>query len=316
MNIFCKILGIQKPIIQAPMLWITSPKLVAAVSNAGGLGVIGPNGGYKKPVTSVKDTVDEMRKTIRKTRELTDKPFGMNVAPARYDPAGYSKAILKLCKEEGVKILAAAGNISPEEFRQWKEDGFTLIAREINPTVRGAKEAEKAGADIIVATGCDEGGCMPSLVNGMASITALISDAVKIPVLAAGGIVNEKLVRAAIAVGAEGVYVGTRFMTSKECRLAQNFKEDIMNADPDEYIPFQIWNGENRWRSTPHKVAREALEENKKGNLNPSVGNCFKGWIEGDMDASSNTMANTSSLIHSIDSCKDIVNELAKPFKC
>jgi enoyl-[acyl-carrier protein] reductase II len=123
-NRICKILKISKPIIQAPMAWITSPKLVAAVSNAGGLGVIGPNCGLKKPVSSVKDTVEEMRKSIRKTRELTTKPFAMNVFTSAYDPFGYSKNIIDLCKEENVNILALIGGTSPKEIKKLKKRWF------------------------------------------------------------------------------------------------------------------------------------------------------------------------------------------------
>jgi len=313
-NRICKILNISKPIIQAPMAWITSPKLVSAVSNAGGLGVIGPNCGIKKPVSSVKDTIEEMRKSIRKTHELTTKPFAMNVFTSAYDPFGYSKNIIELCKEENVKILALIGGTSPKEIKKLKEDGFTVIAREINPTVKGAIAAEKAGADIIVATGCDEGGAMPYLVNGMASITALISDAVKIPVLSAGGIVNAKLAGAAKAAGAEGLYVGSRFMLSKECRLAQTIKDQILHTHPDDYIVNIILNGTSRMRTPPSDVAKRGLELNKKGNLNPPLGDSFKSMIQGDKTQGSASICNAISLVKTIDSCEDIVKELAKPF--
>ena len=232
MNRVCEILGITKPVIQAPMAWITSPELAAAVSNAGGLGVLGTSAGSEEIKRGLEETVEDMRLAVRKTRELTDKPFGVNVFPSVIDPYGFSKAIIEMLKEENVKILVVAGAIVPEEFRAWKADGFTLIVREMNPTVRGAIEAEKAGADIIVATGCDEGGCMPSLTSGTTAVTALLSEYVNIPVLAAGGIVNEKMALAAKVVGAEGVFVGTRFILSKECRAADATKADIMATHP------------------------------------------------------------------------------------
>jgi len=313
-NRVCKILGIQKPVIQAPMAWITSPKLVAAVSNAGGLGVLGTCAGFDRQVSTVKETIDEMRKSIRKTRELTNKPFGVNVFPSAIDPYGFSKATVDLCREENVKVLVSAGTIAPDEFKQWKNQGFTLIVREQNPTVRGAIEAEKAGADIIVATGCDEGGCMPTNATGTTAITALISDAVKIPVLAAGGIINEKFAKAAAILGAEGAFVGTRFILSKENPAAANVKQDIINTHPDDFLVYDYANGTARWRTTPHKVGYEGIEANKKGNNNPTAGNFFLGLIKGNLDASVNTVCNVSPLIKSIDSCKDIVNEIAKGF--
>jgi enoyl-[acyl-carrier protein] reductase II len=294
------------------MYWLTSPKLVAAVSNAGGLGVLGPCGGFSKPVSTLKETTEEMRKTIRKTRELTDKPFGMNINSP--DPIGFSKELVKLCKEENVKILVSAGDLALDDYKKWKEEGFTVISRELNPTVRGAIEAEKAGVDIIVATGCDEGGCMPILATGTTAITALISDAVKVPVLAAGGIVNEKFAKAAAAVGAEGAYVGTRFILSKENPAADNVKKDILNTHPDDFIVYTHMAGHSRWRATPHRIAKANLEENRKGNNNPPTGDFYKCVIKGDLDASVNSVCNVIPLIKSIDSCKDIVNEIARGF--
>ncbi|ORX87329.1 inosine monophosphate dehydrogenase [Anaeromyces robustus] len=158
MNRVCQILGIEKQIIQAPMGWITTPKMMAAVSNAGGLGIFGSCAGFKKPITTVDDTVEEMRKTIHKTKKLTSKPFGMNISPKIDDPYGFSKATIKLCKEEGIKILALVGTHAPEDIKRLKNEGFTILYRQSNPTIKESIEAEKAGADIIMATGCDNGG--------------------------------------------------------------------------------------------------------------------------------------------------------------
>ncbi|MBQ1266542.1 MAG: nitronate monooxygenase [Proteobacteria bacterium] len=313
-NRVCEILNIQYPVIQGPMAWITSSGLVAAVSNAGGLGVLGTSADFTEMIKDLSANVEEMRKTIRRTRTLTDKPFGINVFPAAADPYGFSKAMIALAKEEGVNILVVAGNVSPDEIKQWKKDGFIVIMREANPTVRGAQLAEAAGADIIVATGCDEGGCMPYLSTGTTAITALLADAVKIPVLAAGGIVNAKLAKAAQVVGAEGVFVGTRFTMSKECRAADATKQDILNTHPDDYIVFTQSGGTCKWRTTPHKYGKEGLEANRRGDLNPPSGSFYYGMLKGDMDAGVNTISNTSSLIKSIDSCEDIVKELGEVF--
>ena len=211
-------------------------------------------------------------------------------------------------------ILVVAGNVSPDEIRKWKRDGFTVIMREANPTVRGALLAQEAGADIIVATGCDEGGCMPSLSTGTIAITALLSDAVDIPVLAAGGIVNEQLARAAKIVGAEGVFVGTRFSLSKECRAADETKRDIMETHPDDFIVFTQSNGYSKWRTTPHKYGIEGLKANRNGDMDPPSGSFYYGMLKGDPDAGVNTVSNLSGLIRSIDPCEVIVKELGAPF--
>lgn len=149
----------------------------------------------------------------------------------------------------------------------------------------------------------------------MAAVTALFAANVNVPVLSAGGIVNEAMARASHAVGAEGAYVGSRFIVSKECRAAQNVKEDLLETHPDDMVVFTQWNGVSKWRSTPHKAALEALEENKKGNLNPSAGSLFAGMYKGDLDASVNSACDVISLVKSIDSCADIVNELAKGYE-
>lgn len=315
MNRVCEILGITKPVVQAPMTWITNPELVAAVSNAGGLGVLGFNAGFETGKATPEETAEEMRKIIRKTKELTDKPFGMNVMTAAIDGAGFSRATIRICKEEGVMILAAVGTLDAAQVREWKESGFKIIYRDMYPTVASAKAAEAAGVDILVATGCDEGGAMPMESTGTMVKTALIADAVSIPVLAAGGIVNEAMARASACVGAEGAYAGTRFILSKECRAAQATKDDILATGADDLIVLTEADGYMRWRSTPHAVAKNAVAENAKGNLKPSTGSFYAGMLKGDMEAGINTVSSAASLIKSIDTCAEIVEELARGYE-
>lgn len=316
MNRVCEILGITKPVVQAPMTWITSAELAAAVSNAGGLGILGFNAGFEQGKATPEETAEEMRKVVRRTKELTDKPFGMNVMTAAIDGAGFSKATIRMCKEEGVAVLAAIGTLDADQVREWKEDGFKVIYRDMNPTVASAKAAEAAGVDILVATGCDEGGGMPAETTGTIVKTALIADAVSIPVLAAGGIVNEAMAKASACVGAEGAYVGTRFILSEECRAAMSVKEDILNTGADDLVVLTEANGYMKWRSTPHKTALNAVEENRKGNLSPSTGSFYAGMLKGDLEAGINTVSSAASLIRSIDSCEVIVSELARGYGC
>ena len=316
MNRVCEILGITKPVVQAPMTWITSPELAAAVSNAGGLGILGFNAGFEEGKATPEETAEEMRKMVRRTKKLTDKPFGMNVMTSAFDGTGFSKATIEICKEEGVPVLAAIGAIDTDQIREWKETGFKVIYRDMYPTVASAKAAEAAGVDILVATGCDEGGGMPVEATGTMVKTALIAEAVSIPVLAAGGIVNEAMAKASACVGAEGAYAGTRFVLSKECRAAQATKEDVLNTGADDLIVLTEANGYLKWRCTPHKVAQEAIAENQKGNLAPSTGSFYFGMLKGDMEAGINTVSSAASLIKSIDSCEEIVNELARGYGC
>ena len=315
-NRVCEILGIEKPVVQAPMTWITSPELAAAVSNAGGLGVLGFNAGFEAGKATPEETAEEMRTVIRRTKELTDKPFGMNVMTAPTDGAGFSKATIQVCKEEGVPVLVAIGTLDAEQIKAWKEADFKVIYRDMYPTVASAKAAEAAGVDILVATGCDEGGGMPTEATGTMVKTALFADAVSIPVLAAGGIVNEAMARASACVGAEGAYAGTRFILSKECRAAQSTKEDILATGADDLIVLTEADGYLKWRCTPHKEAKEAVAENQRGNLKPATGSFFAGMLKGDMEAGINTVSSAASLIRSIDSCAEIVDELSRGYSC
>lgn len=314
-NRVCEILGIEKPVVQAPMTWLTSAEMVAAVSNAGGLGVLGFNGGFESGKATPEETAEEMRKVIRRTKELTDKPFGMNVMTSAFDAAGFSKATIQVCEEEKVPVLVAIGALDAAQIKEWKDAGFKIVYRDMAPTVASAKAAEEAGVDILVATGCDEGGGMPVEETGTIVKTAILVDAVDIPVLAAGGIVNEAMAKASACVGAEGAYAGTRFVLSTECRAAQATKDDILNTGSDDLIVLTEGGGFLKWRSTPHKVAKDAIEENQKGNLQPSTGSFFDGMLKGDMDAGINTVSSAASLIRSIDSCKDIVDELARGYE-
>jgi len=285
MNRVCKILGITKPVVQAPLLMITSPKLCAAVSNAGGLGCLGINI-YGKPEA----TLAGMRKSIQETKKLTDKPFAINAFPKAGDHFGLKDGLINICKEEGVKVIVFVGETSEKEIKELKQQGFTVIARELTPTIKGAQKAERAGADIIVATGCDEGGIMPSNHTGTISQVALLSDAVKVPILAAGAIINEKMAKASAIVGAEGAFVGTRFILSEENPVPPMAKKDILNTPADDYIVAPFMNGFAR-----HKKSPEKAKNNGFGN---------------------NTLAvcNLAPLIKSIEPCKKIVEEIARGY--
>ncbi len=206
-NRICQILGIEKPVIQGPLSWLTDARLVAAVSNAGGLGVLGPNAGLTADtaVSTPEETAEKMREEIRKTKRLTEKPFGVNLIPTAVNDV-WTGPILQVVKDEGVRAVVytgyGEGSIIPALFRELKEAGIAIIYRDINPTPENTCLAEEMGADIIVATGFDEGGTLPATALGTFSIVPLIADAVKhIPVMAAGGITDNRTARAAHALG-------------------------------------------------------------------------------------------------------------------
>ena len=155
---------------------------------------------------------------------------------------------------------------------------------------------------------------MPHLSTGTTAATALLSEYVSIPVLAAGGIVNEKMAKAAQVVGAEGVFVGTRFILSEECRAADKTKQDILNTHPDDYLVFTQSNGYSKWRTVPNKIGREGVEANSSGDFDPPSGSFFYGMLKGDPDAGVNTVCNVASLVKSIDPCEKILKELGSIF--
>ena len=221
-NRVARILGIEKPVVQGPLSWLTDARLVAAVGNAGGLGVLGPNAGLTAAtaVSTPEATAEKMREEIRKTKQLTEKPFGVNLIPTAENDI-WTPAILPVIKEEGVKVVVytgyGEGSLKPALFDELKAAGITIIYRDINPTPENSRRAEQAGADIIVATGFDEGGTLPGTALGTFTIVPLIVDAVqRVPVMAAGGITDARGARAVHALGAEGVFAGSVFISTIE----------------------------------------------------------------------------------------------------
>lgn len=316
MNRVCEILGIESPVVQAPMLWLTSPELAAAVSEAGGLGVLGVGAGSTEPEGSREATNEAFRRAVQRVKELTDKPFGVNLMTAASDPKGHNADTIAIMKEEGVAAVVLVGDVFADgEIAALKSDGFKVVARQLNPTVAGAKRLQELGADIVVATGCDEGGVMPAGATGTMSMVALMCDAVDIPVLAAGGIVNEQFARASAILGAEGAFAGTRFILSQECRAAQATKQDLLDTPADDMAIITVWGGGGRWRTTPTAKAIEAAQANAAGDLNPDQGDYRRSELLGELDEGINSASSVISLVKSIAPCAEIVAELARGYE-
>lgn len=316
MNRVCEVLGIEKPVVQAPMLWLTSPELAAAVSNAGGLGTLGVGAGTMEPLPTREENDEAFRQAIRRTKELTAKPFGINLMTAASDPKNHNTQTIAALKEEGIDIVVLVGDIFGEdEIASLKADGFKVVARQLNPTIEGAKRLEALGADVIVATGCDEGGVMPAGSTGTMAMVALMAEAVNIPVLAAGGIVNGKFAKASAVLGAEGAFAGTRFILSEECRAAMATKQNLLDTPQDAFVTITVWGGGGRWRTTPTAKAVQAAQENLAGNLNPDQGDYRLSELMGQLDDGINSASSVVSLVESIDPCADIVAELARGYE-
>lgn len=312
MNRVTEVLGIKYPIIQAPMSWVTSAELVAAVSNAGGMGVLGPHAGQNINSNDPEEIGERLRKEIQKTKQLTNKPFGVNYLLVEDSQEDHptTNQILKVCIEENVKVIVAVGFPNEQGIKKLKELGFTVIFRDTNPTVTGAKAAEAAGADIIVATGFEAGGVAPSNQVGTMTIVPLIVDAVSIPVMATGGIVDKRTVNAAFALGAEGVYLGTRFIVTKESPASEVSKQDIIKHGSEDLILIKTTFG-SFLRSTPHTLALQTKKLASEGGSAEIRGQAFKlGMLDGKLDEGIINVSSSIDHIKEIKTCKEIVNEL------
>lgn len=321
-NRICQILGIEKPVIQGPLSWLTDARLVAAVSNAGGLGVLGPNAGLtaETAVSTPEETAEKMREEIRKTKKLTEKPFGVNLIPTPENDI-WTPPILQVIKEEGVKAVVytgyGEGAIITSLFNELKASGIAIIYRDINPTPENTRLAEKAGADIIVATGFDEGGTLPGTALGTFSIVPLIADSVKsVPVMAAGGITDSRTARAAHALGAEGVFAGSVFIGTEESRVPQSVKDKIINANGLDLLLFRTL--PDYYRSLPGKLADKLVSMDKAGASNEELAQTMGGlrglrigMLEGNTDEGYIALGTGIGNIRSIKSVAEVVNELA-----
>lgn len=295
-NVFCNMVGIEYPIIQGAMAWIADSSLAAAVSNAGGLGII----------ASGNAPVDVVREEIRRAKQLTDKPFGVNIMLL----SSNAEEVAKLVCEEGVKVVTTGAGNPGKYINMWKEHGVKVIP--VVASVALAKRMERAGVDAVIAEGCESGGHVGELTT-MALVPQVV-DAVNIPVIAAGGIGDKRGVGAAFMLGASGVQVGTRFLVAKECTVHQNYKNKVLNAkDIDTVVT---------GRSTGHPVrvlrnrlsrkfqilekeeaSIEQLDELGKGAL-------VKAVKEGDTDNGSVMAGQIAGLISKEETCKEIIEEM------
>ena len=205
-------LGIEYPVFQGGMAWVADASLAAAVSNAGGLGII----------SSINAGTEAVRNEIRKCKELTDRPFGVNIMLQ----APNAPEIARMVIEEGVKILTTGAGSPAQYMAAWKEAGIKVIP--VVASVALALKMQSAGADAVVAEGAESGGHVGELHT--MSLVPQVVDAVEIPVIAAGGICDGRGAAAAFMLGADAIQVGTRFLSAAECNVHEAYKEKILKA--------------------------------------------------------------------------------------
>jgi enoyl-[acyl-carrier protein] reductase II len=315
------ILGIEKPVIGAAMSWVSDANWVAAISNAGGMGVLGPNCGDVTVTNDPQETGERLRREIRKTRELTKKPFAVNyLLPIEGIEVTFTfaKPIYKILQEEHVEIVLTSGaTANVGEIERLKSDGFKVIHRDICPTVESLKLAESLGVDVLIATGYEAGGHMSQHKISLLSLFPQARKAIHAPLVAAGGICNASGARAVVAMGAEGVYVGTRFVVTKENPASEACKKAIIDAKAEELVEFRALVG--HMRTTPNKIGVQCEKMSREGASASEIGAVYAGgfmtgMLLGDLENGIVSVSEAIGAIKNIKTCKEIVDDLSSAF--
>ncbi|WP_221568265.1 nitronate monooxygenase family protein [Alkalihalobacillus sp. TS-13] len=305
MNPLYQLLKIKYPIIQGGMGNVSNAPLTAAISEAGGLGTIGI--GTFQP--------DEIEDLIKRTKELTDKPFAVNI-PLNVSPSVNEAAVLMLQYKVPVVVLSA-GNPAPF-IPKFKERGVRVIC--VVASVKHARKAEEAGADIIVAEGYEAAGINATEESTTMTLIPQVADAVDIPVVAAGGIGDGRGLAAALALGASGVQMGTRFIATQEGVFHENYKQKLIEAgDTETTIVGRSYGKIRRLMKTPY--AKQLLEEEANGaDLQSFVAKTTeefhrKGAVEGDLEEGFINSGQIAGLIRDIPTVSELLERMMSELK-
>ena len=291
-----ELLGIEYPIIQGGMAWVAEYHLASAVSEAGGLGLIG---GANAPGDVVRDY-------IRKTKERTSKPFGVNVMLM----SPYADDVAKVVVEEGVKVVTTGAGNPGKYMDMWKSAGIKVIP--VVASVALAKMMEKAGADAVVAEGTESGGHIGEATT--MTLVPQVVDAVKIPVIAAGGIADGRGMAAAFMLGAEAVQVGTRFVVAKESIVHENYKQRIIKAkDIDSTVTGRSHG--HPVRCLRNQMTREYVKLEQEGKSFEeleylTLGALRKAVVYGDVTHGTVMGGQIAGMINKEQTCKEIIDEM------
>lgn len=243
-NRLCELLGIEYPIVQAPMNWITGADLAAAVSNAGGLGTLGPNAGMTTITTDVVETGERLRQQIRKVKELTNKPFAVNFPIGMEGVEGeggrkYSQQCVQVAIEEGIPVAITSVG-SPNVYTENLKNAGIKVLHAVS-TAGQAKKAADLGVDGVVCEGYEGGGHKATTELTTMTMIPMTADIVDIPIVAAGGIADARGMVAALALGADGVYIGTRFIATHECDAHPKVKQAIIDGTDACTVSVKKW---------------------------------------------------------------------------
>lgn len=297
-NEICKLLNIKYPILQGGMAWIGTSELASAVSNAGGLGIIGA--GHMPP--------DALRAEIRKVKGWTDKPFGVNVMLM----SPFVKEVMQVVLEEKVPVVTTGAGNPGEYVPELKEIGTKVIP--VVASVALAKRLVRSGADAVIAEGMESGGHIGEITT-MALVPQVV-DAVEVPVIAAGGIADSRGVAAAFALGAHAVQMGSRFVVSEECIAHPNYKEAVLKAKDRSTVVTGRSLG-HPVRSIANKLSRRYEEMEAAGASAEEleqlgVGSLHRATHEGDVDNGTVMIGEISGMLKDIKPVKAILEDIVK----
>ena len=293
----CDILGIRYPVLQGGMAWVADARLAAAVSEAGGLGII----------AGMNMNGEQLRAEIRKLRTLTDKPFGVNVMLMSPHAAEVAQVVV----EEGVPVLTTGAGNPLTYMKKWLDAGIKVIP--VVGSVALAQMVAKRGATAVVAEGGESGGHIGE-ANTMPLVPEVV-DGVDIPVIAAGGIADGRGMAAAFMLGAEGVQMGTRFLVAKECHIHAHYKEKVLAAKDTGTMVSGRRLG-HPVRALKNPFARAVAEKEKdpsgtEGELDGfGTGALRRAVVEGDEESGSFLCGEVAGLVKKEQTCKEIIEEI------
>lgn len=293
MNTVTQMLGCQRPIILGAMGVICNPKLVAAVSEAGGYGLL---------ATAFLQNVDVLRGQVQETKKLTGKPFGANI----FAMNPLVPDIIDILAEEGVQAVTVSGGSPKGIIPMLHEKSIKAIV--VVPTAEVARKAEALGADAIVAEGSESGGMQGFKGASTLVLVPAVADLVKIPVIAAGGIGDSRGYKAAFALGAQGVQIGTRFIATKECIAHNNYKDIIVESQETGTRLVDL--GRFRIRALQTKLVEgliQGTENTDKVFTNEAV---EESWLEGDIGAGVLPAGEVSGLISNVPTVRELIDEM------
>lgn len=294
----CQLLNIKYPILQGGMAWVATAELVAAVSNAGALGVIGA--GHMPP--------DALRNEIQKTKKLTRNVFGVNIMLM----SPFVKEVMQVVLDERVPVVTTGAGNPGEYIPALKEIGTKVIP--VVASVALAKRLERVGVDAIIAEGMESGGHVGEVTT--MTLVPQVADAVNVPVIAAGGIADARGVLAAMALGAQGVQIGTRFVASAECTAHTKYKNAVLKAKERSTVVTGVSTG-HPVRVISNKLTREYFDMEKRGASIEELdrlgaGKLRSAVVDGDTEYGSVMIGQIAGLVNEIKPVKDIIQDMVR----